>query len=130
MGQRMEFQVFRAPTQKIRTAALQLARTRAGENKNQLLFLDASLDIIEKDGDTLDLIDNDQSLRRQCGNFFPKKTGRLPHCRSEEHTSEHQSRQYLVCRLLLEKKKRGPGAFRIQSPALRRCASRSYTCVS
>src|SRR3712207_8178678 len=25
-------------------------------------------------------------------------------CRSEEHTSELQSRQYLVCRLLLEKK--------------------------
>src|SRR3712207_6996761 len=39
--------------------------------------------------------------------------GRLPaerrhhrhHQRSEEHTSELQSRQYLVCRLLLEKKK-------------------------
>src|SRR3712207_9307844 len=28
-----------------------------------------------------------------------------PHARSEEHTSELQSRQYLVCRLLLEKKK-------------------------
>src|SRR3712207_6964023 len=28
------------------------------------------------------------------------------HPRSEEHTSELQSRQYLVCRLLLEKKKR------------------------
>src|SRR3712207_6895687 len=28
-----------------------------------------------------------------------------PLCRSEEHTSELQSRQYLVCRLLLEKKK-------------------------
>src|SRR3712207_7854007 len=28
--------------------------------------------------------------------------------RSEEHTSELQSRQYLVCRLLLEKKKRRP----------------------
>src|SRR3712207_8667627 len=28
--------------------------------------------------------------------------------RSEEHTSELQSRQYLVCRLLLEKKKRLP----------------------
>src|SRR3712207_8294552 len=28
------------------------------------------------------------------------------HSRSEEHTSELQSRQYLVCRLLLEKKKR------------------------
>src|SRR5438445_3807374 len=31
--------------------------------------------------------------------------GRLPRAsRSEEHTSELQSRQYLVCRLLLEKK--------------------------
>src|SRR3712207_8370487 len=29
----------------------------------------------------------------------------LPAARSEEHTSELQSRQYLVCRLLLEKKK-------------------------
>src|SRR5258707_13251645 len=28
--------------------------------------------------------------------------------RSEEHTSELQSRQYLVCRLLLEKKKQFP----------------------
>src|SRR5258707_11819112 len=31
-------------------------------------------------------------------------------CRSEEHTSELQSRQYLVCRLLLEKKKKKPYA--------------------
>src|SRR3712207_7438760 len=30
------------------------------------------------------------------------------HVRSEEHTSELQSRQYLVCRLLLEKKKKYP----------------------
>src|SRR5215217_5800632 len=30
----------------------------------------------------------------------------LPRSRSEEHTSELQSRQYLVCRLLLEKKKK------------------------
>src|SRR5438445_3378991 len=29
-----------------------------------------------------------------------------PYYRSEEHTSELQSRQYLVCRLLLEKKKK------------------------
>src|SRR5947209_16796050 len=29
-----------------------------------------------------------------------------PLARSEEHTSELQSRQYLVCRLLLEKKKK------------------------
>src|SRR3712207_9456569 len=35
----------------------------------------------------------------------PVADGRRPH-RSEEHTSELQSRQYLVCRLLLEKKKK------------------------
>src|SRR3989442_7659767 len=29
-----------------------------------------------------------------------------PHARSEEHTSELQSRPHLVCRLLLEKKKK------------------------
>src|SRR5258707_11231184 len=40
--------------------------------------------------------------------FFPGKPfcPRVP--RSEEHTSELQSRQYLVCRLLLEKKKKKP----------------------
>src|SRR3712207_8873179 len=35
--------------------------------------------------------------------------------RSEEHTSELQSRQYLVCRLLLEKKKR-PGCALLLQP--------------
>src|SRR5258707_5968154 len=36
----------------------------------------------------------------------PSRSGALsPYARSEEHTSELQSRQYLVCRLLLEKKK-------------------------
>src|SRR5438445_5264125 len=39
--------------------------------------------------------------------------------RSEEHTSELQSRQYLVCRLLLEKKKKST------------CSTSSkYTCTS
>src|SRR3712207_8850145 len=33
-------------------------------------------------------------------------------CRSEEHTSELQSRQYLVCRLLLEKKKKKKPIYR------------------
>src|SRR5258707_5933776 len=37
------------------------------------------------------------------GVYQKKKPRKL---RSEEHTSELQSRQYLVCRLLLEKKKR------------------------
>src|SRR5258707_2851290 len=32
-------------------------------------------------------------------------SGEVPTTRSEEHTSELQSRQYLVCRLLLEKKR-------------------------
>src|SRR3712207_7203504 len=40
--------------------------------------------------------------------FGSRARGGAPACRrgrSEEHTSELQSRQYLVCRLLLEKKK-------------------------
>src|SRR5437660_1665392 len=37
----------------------------------------------------------------------PSKDPPLPfNCRSEEHTSELQSRGHLVCRLLLEKKKK------------------------
>src|SRR3712207_7442645 len=35
----------------------------------------------------------------------PRRGDRASGLRSEEHTSELQSRQYLVCRLLLEKKK-------------------------
>src|SRR3712207_8189915 len=35
----------------------------------------------------------------------PPRAGARGSTRSEEHTSELQSRQYLVCRLLLEKKK-------------------------
>src|SRR3712207_6915616 len=36
----------------------------------------------------------------------PRTVRRPSRARSEEHTSELQSRQYLVCRLLLEKKKK------------------------
>src|SRR3712207_3824941 len=36
---------------------------------------------------------------------FPLHSPKVERLRSEEHTSELQSRQYLVCRLLLEKKK-------------------------
>src|SRR5258707_8705186 len=43
------------------------------------------------------------SLHSDEGNHDPGRIGSLS--RSEEHTSELQSRQYLVCRLLLEKKK-------------------------
>src|ERR1035437_10991976 len=50
------------------------------------------------------------TLFRSVGNLAgrPLQSGPHPraHDRSEEHTSELQSRQYLVCRLLLEKKKK------------------------
>src|SRR3712207_6855596 len=36
--------------------------------------------------------------------FVEQQTDEIVFLRSEEHTSELQSRQYLVCRLLLEKK--------------------------
>src|SRR3712207_8807840 len=54
---------------------------------------------------------NDRGTRSAYSDFgeavwccFPSSHGE-PSLRSEEHTSELQSRQYLVCRLLLEKKK-------------------------
>src|SRR5436305_12005021 len=45
-----------------------------------------------------------------------------PLLRSEEHTSELQSRPHLVCRLLLEKKKTDP-------PAIRDHARKNGTCT-
>src|SRR2546422_2087484 len=47
-------------------------------------------------------------LRREqtFGNRHDRRTGRHQLPRSEEHTSELQSRLHLVCRLLLEKKKK------------------------
>src|SRR5216684_9202043 len=39
----------------------------------------------------------------------PRSAVTVPANRSEEHTSELQSRLHLVCRLLLEKKKKIPG---------------------
>src|SRR2546425_1350428 len=48
-------------------------------------------------------------MRRGAGRRTSARTcarRRLPRTRSEEHTSELQSLAYLVCRLLLEKKKK------------------------
>src|SRR3712207_7798680 len=53
-----------------------------------------------------------EDLRRQLREITDKefqlqeRIAEIDYERSEEHTSELQSRQYLVCRLLLEKKKR------------------------
>src|SRR5690349_23719619 len=44
-------------------------------------------------------------LRREAADSFPEKVTAFRE-RSEEHTSELQSRRDLVCRLLLEKKKK------------------------
>src|SRR3712207_7113127 len=46
-----------------------------------------------------------RGARRRTGRRGDADRNRL-RARSEEHTSELQSRQYLVCRLLLEKKKK------------------------
>src|SRR3712207_7634109 len=43
--------------------------------------------------------------RREVHRLGPQRDAAVRRRRSEEHTSELQSRQYLVCRLLLEKKK-------------------------
>src|SRR3712207_8252201 len=43
---------------------------------------------------------------RRCWSWWIERDSRR--LRSEEHTSELQSRQYLVCRLLLEKKHHSP----------------------
>src|SRR3712207_7582069 len=46
------------------------------------------------------------AVGRQCPGAGLTLEGIRMQLRSEEHTSELQSRQYLVCRLLLEKKKK------------------------
>src|SRR2546423_11534603 len=53
----------------------------------------------------------DAKMPFACGVFTP--TIVLPAERSEEHTSELQSLAYLVCRLLLEKKRNHPSAVSI-----------------
>src|SRR5215216_7867580 len=60
-------------------------------------------------------------IRREQGRvFFAPRVERAMapalhhHGRSEEHTSELQSPDHLVCRLLLEKKKQIPGRLRLQ----------------
>src|SRR5215217_8394047 len=49
------------------------------------------------------LHDGDGAVRIRLAHRWQRRRGSV---RSEEHTSELQSRQYLVCRLLLEKKKK------------------------
>src|SRR3712207_6990744 len=60
------------------------------------------------DAGTMTNQDGGLAVRLQSENRAGDLTGKISRFddeRSEEHTSELQSRQYLVCRLLLEKKK-------------------------
>src|SRR3712207_8545945 len=53
------------------------------------------------------IVDPEEKRRTVGAEFiavFAEEARKLGSIRSEEHTSELQSRQYLVCRLLLEKK--------------------------
>src|SRR3712207_8990947 len=53
---------------------------------------------LSRPGHALRISDRDEVRRCGCSSLSSSSS------RSEEHTSELQSRQYLVCRLLLEKK--------------------------
>src|SRR3712207_9009807 len=56
-----------------------------------------------------EVVDGHRDNGRPAGGVDPGEAcrGHVGPIRSEEHTSELQSRQYLVCRLLLEKKSSG-----------------------
>src|SRR3712207_8479824 len=65
--------------------------------------------VADGDGEAADLADRLGAVGEQVGVLVDDPAGAELSAgllRSEEHTSELQSRQYLVCRLLLEKKKK------------------------
>src|SRR3712207_7853798 len=64
--------------------------------------------LLQKEGIALGPLDQEPRERVQRGVVPEQGPKECPGARrrSEEHTSELQSRQYLVCRLLLEKKKK------------------------
>src|SRR2546423_11284061 len=71
----------------------------------------------------------------RCGTRWATPPRRSPTCRgessrSEEHTSELQSLAYLVCRLLLEKKKKKTRAYNSDQRALKRTRDIIISCFS
>src|SRR3712207_8788535 len=81
-----------------------LSRSRARATRATPGIRDASGVTKMKTGQFLILMLSALCLLQACPP--PSGPGPDPTTRSEEHTSELQSRQYLVCRLLLEKKKK------------------------
>src|SRR3712207_8543579 len=63
--------------------------------------IEASRQALQRAGLSIEDIDQVEINEAFAAQVLPS----AKHLRSEEHTSELQSRQYLVCRLLLEKKK-------------------------
>src|SRR3712207_8829273 len=82
-----------------------LFRSGKGLDRTDVSYLGTARQIVAVVASTI------TQARRPVARTRPPRRARRPPCaptpraRSEEHTSELQSRQYLVCRLLLEKKK-------------------------
>src|SRR3712207_7051309 len=76
-------------SRKTRQAGARIAGLKATESVCPYCAVGCGQVVYTRDGELVDIEGNPRS----------------PINRSEEHTSELQSRQYLVCRLLLEKKK-------------------------
>src|SRR3712207_8360101 len=83
--------LFRSPERPVRTGA-EAAEARKSHADTEHAERGAAAEKPIRDDAPEDARGDARELRRR-------------HDRSEEHTSELQSRQYLVCRLLLEKKK-------------------------
>src|SRR5258708_26319465 len=67
---------------------------------------------------------------RRGGGLRQTARGLRPEARSEEHTSELQSPDHLVCRLLLEKKKKPDSVDNTQSIPNVRISHRSVAAIS
>src|SRR2546422_2088064 len=70
------------------------------------LFRSASKQRLEIHALTIGELGNRSRRRLMENPLYPTAIARIAEHRSEEHTSELQSRLHLVCRLLLEKKKK------------------------
>src|SRR5258707_2242367 len=91
--------------------AVLLGIVRLGENAYGRAILKEVQTRLERDvaagavHATLERLEKKGIVSSRFGPGTPVRAGRARRFRSEEHTSELQSRQYLVCRLLLVKKK-------------------------
>src|SRR3712207_7147825 len=82
-----------------------LFRSEAGDDDLREQIGDRTVSRLhEMCGEVLRMHGSDQRMEAHFDLPVPREPDDDP--RSEEHTSELQSRQYLVCRLLLEKKKK------------------------